>query len=93
LGSGTAARGIWHLTASGQASWHDFAEAIFAQAADRGLIERAPRVLPIPTSEYPTPARRPAYSRLDTTTLERDFGIVLPEWRDGLERVLGELAG
>ncbi|MFC6838536.1 dTDP-4-dehydrorhamnose reductase [Xanthomonas theicola] len=93
LGSGTAARGIWHLTAAGQASWHAFAEAIFAQAAGLGLIERAPRVLPIPSAEYATPARRPAYSRLDTSTLQRDFGVVLPEWREGLRRVLGELAG
>jgi dTDP-4-dehydrorhamnose reductase len=49
-------------------------------------------VLPIATADYPTPARRPAYSVLDTAKLRRDFGIAPPDWRDGLRAVLGELA-
>ncbi|MFT4248550.1 MAG: dTDP-4-dehydrorhamnose reductase [Pseudomonas sp.] len=84
--------GTWHLTAGGQTSWHGFAEGIFARAAARGLIKRVPSVQPIGTSEYPTPARRPAYSRLDTASLERDFGVVLPGWEQGLERVLDEVS-
>ena len=84
--------GTWHLTAAGQTSWHGFAEEIFAQALAAGMIERAPRVLPITTAEYPTPARRPAYSCLDTSSLEADFGIELPDWRDGVGKVLRELA-
>ena len=84
--------GTWHLTPTGQTSWHGFAEAIFVRAAAAGLIERSPRVLPITTAEYPTPARRPAYSCLDTVSLQRDFGLVLPDWQQGLDRVIGELS-
>jgi len=84
--------GTWHLTAAGQTSWHGFAGEIFNQALALGLIARAPKVLPIGTAEYPTPARRPAYSCLDTGTLVRDFGVALPEWQAGVARVLGELA-
>ncbi|SBV37046.1 dTDP-4-dehydrorhamnose reductase subunit, NAD(P)-binding, of dTDP-L-rhamnose synthase [uncultured Stenotrophomonas sp.] len=83
--------GTWHLTASGQTSWHGFAEEIFRQALAAGMIERAPRVMPITTAEYPTPARRPAYSCLDTRSLEADFGIGLPDWREGVDNVLREL--
>jgi dTDP-4-dehydrorhamnose reductase len=86
-----ACSGTWHLTASGHASWHGFAHAIFAQAVARGLIHRAPRLVPIRTVEYPTPAARPAWSVLDTTRLQSDFGIVLPAWQDGLGSVLDEL--
>lgn len=86
------ASGTWHLTAVGQTSWHGFAEAIFARAVAAGLLPRAPQVVAIPTSEYPTPARRPAYSCLDTTTLRRDFGVDLPSWETALDRVIAELA-
>jgi dTDP-4-dehydrorhamnose reductase len=85
------ASGLWHLTASGHTSWHGFAEAIFAGAVERGLLTRAPRVAAIATTEYPTPAARPMYSVLDTTALQRDFGIALPDWPEGLARVLDEL--
>ena len=87
------ATGLWHLTAAGSTSWHGFAEAIFAGAHARGLLPRMPAVLPIASSEYPTPARRPAYSCLDTTRLQRDFGIVVPDWKQSLSAVLDELAG
>jgi len=87
------ASGLWHLTASGQTSWHGFAEAIFAGALARGLLAHAPRVTAIPTTDYPTPAARPAYSVLDCSALQREFGIVLPDWRAGLDRVLDELQG
>lgn len=86
------ASGTWHLTATGETSWHGFAEAIFAGAVERGLIRRAPKVEAITTADYPTPARRPAYSRLDTNTLEHDFGIALPDWRAALDGVLDTLA-
>ncbi|WP_017907511.1 dTDP-4-dehydrorhamnose reductase [Xanthomonas sp. SHU 199] len=84
--------GTWHLTAAGETTWHGFAEAIFAEAVAAGLLPRAPRVLPITTAEYPTPAKRPAYSRLDVSRLQRDFALELPQWRDGLRQVIGELA-
>lgn len=80
--------GVWHLTATGATSWHGFAVEIFRQASANGLIDRAPRVTPIATSEYPTPARRPRYSCLDTTRLKEDFGIDLPDWKEALGQVL-----
>ncbi len=85
--------GIVHLTASGQTSWHGFAEAIFAAAMEAGVLERAPVVEAIPTSAYPTPARRPVYSCLDTSALRARFGVSLPDWRIGVTQTLGELAG
>ena len=85
--------GTWHLTATGATSWHGFAEAIMQGAHARGLIARMPRVSPIATADYPTPATRPAYSVLDCSALQRDFGIALPTWQDGLSRMLDELAG
>lgn len=83
--------GTWHLTAVGQTSWHGFAEEIFARALEQGLIEQAPQVLPITTAEYPTPAQRPVYSCLDTSSLQRDFGVQLPAWQRGVDQVLREL--
>ena len=85
--------GTYHLSASGQCTWFDFAEAIFARARTAGLIERVPRLVPIATSDYPTPARRPAYSVLDCSKIDYAFGIFLPPWQDGLNNVIGELAG
>lgn len=83
--------GTWHLTATGETSWHGFAEAIFAEAVARGLLPRAPRVEAITTAEYPTPARRPAYSHLDVSRLQADFGFVLPTWQAGLAQVMERL--
>lgn len=84
-------RGTWHLTAAGSTTWHGFAEAIFEGAVARGLLARRPRVVPIPTSSYPTPAARPARSVLDHGLLERDFDLSMPRWQDGLERVLDRI--
>ncbi|WP_329759518.1 dTDP-4-dehydrorhamnose reductase [Stenotrophomonas geniculata] len=84
--------GTWHLTASGQTSWHGFAEAIFAEALANGVLAKVPVVEAIPSSEYPTPAKRPAWSVLDNRKLQQDFGIVLPAWQDGLKRVMAEIA-
>ena len=85
--------GLWHLTARGQTSWHGFATAIMEEGAARGLLDRAPRVVPIATAEYPTPARRPAYSCLDTTALVSGFGWQSPTWQSGLSAVLDSLGG
>ncbi|MEN5374780.1 dTDP-4-dehydrorhamnose reductase [Stenotrophomonas hibiscicola] len=84
--------GTWHLTASGQTSWHGFAEAIFAEALVTGVLAKVPAVEAIPSSEYPTPAKRPAWSVLDNRKLQQDFSIVLPSWQDGLKRVMAEIA-
>jgi dTDP-4-dehydrorhamnose reductase len=72
-------RGVFHMTGSGEATWADLAEAVFHAAAVRG--RRATRVNRIATADYPTPARRPANSRLDNEKLARVYGIRLPEWR------------
>lgn len=76
--------GTYHLTCAGTASWHDFACAIF----DRRPGARAPRVLPIDASQYPTPAARPRNSVLDNSRLRERFGISLPEWRTALSLCL-----
>ncbi len=74
-----ALRGIFHLTGSGEATWADVAEAVFHEAAARG--RRSTRVKRILAADYPTPARRPANSRLDNEKLGRVYGLKLPEWR------------
>ena len=89
LGLRDAPSGTFHLTPRGETSWHGFAEAILEEALARGLIPRAPKVIPIATSDYPTRARRPGYSRLDIGRLEQVLGRALPEWRTGLRQVLG----
>ena len=74
-----ALRGVFHMTGSGEATWADLAETIFHEAAARG--RRSTHVKRIATSDYPTPARRPANSRLDNEKLARVYGVRLPEWR------------
>ncbi len=91
LRHGVQDSGTWHLTTRGETSWHGFASAIMEEAHELGLLQRMPRVLPITTADYPTPARRPAFSVLDTTRLQQDFGIDPPGWRDGLQLTLREL--
>ena len=85
---GVTEAGTWHLVAAGQTSWHGFASAIMEDAHALGLLARMPRVVPIATAEFPTPAKRPAYSVLDTTQLREDFGIVPPAWRESLRATL-----
>ncbi|MFC3717015.1 dTDP-4-dehydrorhamnose reductase [Luteimonas soli] len=92
LAWGTDRSGLWHLTCTGQTSWHGFAEAIMAGAVERGLLDRAPQVLPIPTSDYPTPAARPAFSVLDNAQLQQDFDLPGVDWCDCLGQVLDALA-
>ncbi len=80
--------GTWHLTTGGQVSWHGFATAILTRAGAIGVIDRIPAVIPITTADYPTPARRPAYSCLDCSRLEREFGIDMPSWQAALDTIL-----
>jgi dTDP-4-dehydrorhamnose reductase len=81
-----ALRGIFHMTADGEASWAEFAEAIFAQAASRG--DSSAIVKHIATTDYPTPARRPGNSRLDCGKLARTHNVRLPSWRPSTEEVV-----
>lgn len=77
--------GTYHFAGEPDASWANFARAIFRQA------NLAAHVIDIPTTDYPTPARRPLNSRLDCESLVRDFAIARPDWRAGLSDVLKEL--
>ena len=86
------AQGTWHVVADGECSWHGFAQAILGDALVAGVLERSPKVLGIPSSEFPTKARRPAYSRLDSSRFARDFDLRLPDWRVGLREVIAEIA-
>ncbi|MBR7892717.1 dTDP-4-dehydrorhamnose reductase [Burkholderia multivorans] len=78
--------GIYHLTAGGATSWCGFAEAILGTA----MGDRAPRIIPIPASEYPVPAKRPANSRMSHDKLTEMFGLKLPTWDDALRLCLSE---
>jgi dTDP-4-dehydrorhamnose reductase len=84
-----ALRGVFHMAGAGEASWADLAEAVFAASAVRG--GPAAQVRRIATSDYPTPARRPANSRLDCTRLAEIHGVRLPQWRGSLETVIDRL--
>jgi dTDP-4-dehydrorhamnose reductase len=83
--------GTFHMTGRGQTHWAGFAEAIFAEAAARG---RAPvEVEAITTAEYPTPAARPANSRLDTTRISEIYGVAPPDWRQSVKACVARLLG
>ncbi|NII12369.1 dTDP-4-dehydrorhamnose reductase [Oleiagrimonas sp. C23AA] len=86
-----ALAGTYHLVAAGQTTWYGFARAIMQRAAAAGLIERAPEVVAVDSSAFPTKATRPAWSVLDTHKLERNFDITLPDWQNALDTVIGEL--
>jgi dTDP-4-dehydrorhamnose reductase len=87
-----ARSGLWHLTTTGQVSWHGFAQAIVEGAHTRGLLDRLPRVVPIATEDYPTAAARPANSVLDTSKLQRDFNRAPAAWQDGLGEIMDAIA-
>jgi dTDP-4-dehydrorhamnose reductase len=84
--------GTYHLVAGGHTSWHGFAAEIMNQALAYGLITRLPRLLPITTAEYPTPAQRPAWSVLDNSSFQRQFSYALPDWQQGLHHVIETLS-
>lgn len=88
-----ALAGLYHCTAAGATSWHGYAQHAIEFARRRGAaLKVAPdAVRAIPTSAYPTPARRPLNSRLACGKLERHFGLVLPPWQQGVERMLTEI--
>lgn len=84
--------GIYHLTSSGVASWYDFAIAIFEEARQLGWKLEVQDVVPILTSEYPTPAKRPAYSVLATQKISGILGVHPVHWRQGLRQMLTHLS-
>ncbi len=90
LGAG-APGGVFHFSGAPHTTWHGFAVAIFAGAARRG--QQAPMLNAITTAQYPTRARRPANSRLDSSRIGAVHGLTAPDWRPGLERCLDALLG
>jgi len=87
----TEMQGIYHWTDDGVASWYDFALAIQEEAHKLGILQRMILVRPIKTEEYPTPAKRPAYSVLDKTSTCAALGYTPPHWRESLIKMLSEL--
>jgi dTDP-4-dehydrorhamnose reductase len=85
--------GVYHLVASGETTWHGYASHVVAQARhlqpDIGL--KVSEIAPVPTSAFPTPAQRPLNSRLNTRKLQQAFGVVLPPWQQGVDRLLTEI--
>ena len=90
---GSTQPGIYHFTNEGVASWHDFASAIIQEAKDSGIPLKCRVVEPIPTSNYPLPARRPPYSVLDTERIKKSFGLSIPHWRVSLRGMIKEYYG
>lgn len=84
-----ALRGIFHMTGTGEASWADFAREIFAVSSSIG--GPSAEVVSIPTSAYPTPAKRPANTRLDCAKLEHTHGVRLPDWRQSTRNIIERL--
>lgn len=92
---GDARWGLYHLAAAGETTWHAYARHVISRARDLGMALRATpdAVAPITTAEYPSPAARPANSRLNTTKLRTTFAVELADWKRGVDRVLEELTG
>ncbi len=85
--------GTYHLSAAGETSWHGYARFVLdtARALKPELAFRTQEVAPVPSSAFPTAARRPLNSRLDTTRLRDRFGLALPHWQSGVRRMLAEI--
>ena len=90
LGRGVEASGLYHATAAGETTWFGFAQAIFEEVS-RARGSKVPRVVPISTSEYPTAAKRPAYSVLSSGNLAADLGVAIADWRLGLGECVAAL--
>lgn len=86
-----ATSGIYHFTDSGVASWYDFAQAIFTEGKKIGFPLQIKEVIPLTTCEYPTPAKRPAYSVLSTEKIRNLLENYAPYWRDSLKLMLSQL--
>lgn len=87
--------GIYHVTAAGNTTWHDYARFVLAEAAAAGTQLKAgpDDVLPLATGDYPALARRPRNSCLDTSLLHARFGLRMPPWQDGVRQVVRQMLG
>lgn len=88
-----ACAGLYHLAAGDATTWHGYASHVLDVARNAGVAIQVPpeAVAPVPTSAFPTPATRPLNSRLDTSRLQQTFGLHLPDWRSGVDRMLTEI--
>jgi dTDP-4-dehydrorhamnose reductase len=87
--------GAYHAVAQGATSWHGYARHVieYARAAGQPIKVAPDAIAPVPTSAFPTPAKRPANSRMNTQKLQQTFGLALPPWQAGVERMLTEVMG
>lgn len=83
--------GIYHLIASGTTTWHEYANFVIESARKAGLVLQVKKINPVATSAFPTPAKRPANSRLDINKFQQAFSLTLPDWRTGVQRMLSEI--
>ena len=85
--------GLYHLAAAGQTSWHGYARHVIdrARALQPERDWRVREIVPVPTQDFPSPARRPLNSRLETHKLRQAFGLTLPHWQQGVDRLLAEI--
>ncbi|MBI5454290.1 MAG: dTDP-4-dehydrorhamnose reductase, partial [Deltaproteobacteria bacterium] len=91
--AGTLDYGIYNYSNEGVASWYDFAEAVVEESRRMGATLKCRTIEPVRTSEYPTPAKRPAYSVLDKQKIKKTFGVRIPHWRASLVKMLEEADG
>jgi dTDP-4-dehydrorhamnose reductase len=82
---------VYHWTDGGEASWYDFAAAVYQEARSSGLLDRDVAIRAIPTEEYPTPARRPVYSVLDCSATVAALGVEQRPWAERLQQMLAEM--
>ncbi|MCX8965843.1 dTDP-4-dehydrorhamnose reductase [Erwinia psidii] len=83
--------GIYHLIASGTTTWHEYASFVISAGREKGLTLKVSKINAVATTAFPTAAKRPANSRLDITKFQQRFGLTLPDWRVGVERMLTEI--
>lgn len=83
--------GLYHLVASDTTTWYDYAALVFEEARSAGIELAIEQLKAVPTTAYPTPARRPQNSRLNTDKFQNNFNLVLPSWEVGVKRMLAEL--
>lgn len=93
LAAGSGQAGVYHVAAAGETTWNGYARFVVgkAQQAGENLKAGPDQVAPVPTSAFPTPARRPHNSRLDTSRFRAAFGLALPSWEQGVARMLQEI--
>lgn len=82
--------GLYHLIAAGETTWHAYATSVIDFAKQQGVKLNVQEINPVPTSAFPTPARRPANSRLNTEKFQQTFCLTLPDWQKGVKRMLLE---